>query len=281
MNAGTISTAGLSLMNHHMLALVIAMAGACTASLAAQAPQPLENAHAHNDYLQEHPLFDALDHGFTSIEADIFLVDGELLVGHDRDELKAHRTLESLYLRPLARRVQQQDGRVYETGERFLLLIDIKSDALDTYRHLEKVLLRHADMLTSVEDDVVRRGGVTVVITGARPSAAMLKANPRYAALDGRISDLDGGAKAHLMPMISDDWTAHFSWNGDGPMPADERARLHEIVRKAHAAGRAVRFWATPEREAVWTELRACGVDLIGTDDLDRLARFLRAFEER
>jgi hypothetical protein len=43
---------------------------------------PLANAHAHNDYEHKRPLFDALDNGFTSVEADVFLVDGKLLVGH-------------------------------------------------------------------------------------------------------------------------------------------------------------------------------------------------------
>ena len=66
---------------------------------AEQLPVPLPQAHAHNDYHHPRPLLDALDHGFCGVEADIFLVDGELLVGHDRTELKPERTLESLYLR--------------------------------------------------------------------------------------------------------------------------------------------------------------------------------------
>jgi hypothetical protein len=36
-----------------------------------------------------------------------------------------------------------------------------------------------------------------------------------------------------------------------------------------------VRFWATPEKVAVWEELRAAGVDLINTDQLADLRRFL------
>src|SRR6185436_16418009 len=61
---------------------------------------PLEHAHAHNDYLHTRPLLDALDHGFTSVEVDIFLVDGELLVAHTAREIKPDRTLEKLYLEP-------------------------------------------------------------------------------------------------------------------------------------------------------------------------------------
>src|SRR5262245_62295335 len=76
-------------------------------------PTPLANAHAHNDYSHDRPLFDALDHGFASVEADVFLVDGQFLVGHESAELKSDRTLESLYLMPLARRVRDNGGKVY------------------------------------------------------------------------------------------------------------------------------------------------------------------------
>ncbi len=41
--------------------------------------------------------------------------------------------------------------------------------------------------------------------------------------------------------------------------------------------GRRVRFWATPERVAIWNELHAAGVDLINTDDLAGLAKFLNS----
>ena len=50
---------------------------------------PLTNAHAHNDYEHTRPLFDALDQGFNSVEADVFLVDGKLLVGHTAFDLEA------------------------------------------------------------------------------------------------------------------------------------------------------------------------------------------------
>ncbi|CAN5909544.1 hypothetical protein BH11GEM2_BH11GEM2_29360 [soil metagenome] len=53
---------------------------------------PLEHAHAHNDYEHTRPLAEALEHGFTSVEADIWLVDGQLLVAHDRDKVDSSRT---------------------------------------------------------------------------------------------------------------------------------------------------------------------------------------------
>jgi glycerophosphoryl diester phosphodiesterase family protein len=235
----------------------------------------LENAHAHNDYLHDRPLFDALDHGFTSVEADIFLVDGQLLVGHTRGALKPDRTLESLYLAPLAERVHANDGHVYAKPGRFFLLIDVKDDARSTYSALQEVLARYSGMLTTIEAGKVRPGPITVVLTGNRPKIDPGDSHLRYAGLDGRLTDLGSRAPAHEMPMISDNWSKNFDWKGSGPMPQQEQAKLHSIVKQAHAAGRVVRFWETPENEAVWRELRAAGVDLINTDQLARLAKFL------
>src|SRR5688500_12101427 len=82
-------------------------------SLRAAETVPLLRAHAHNDYEHVRPLFDALDHGFCSVEADVYLIDGALLVAHDRKDVKPERTLSALYLSPLLDRVKRNGGRVY------------------------------------------------------------------------------------------------------------------------------------------------------------------------
>ena len=255
---------------------------ALASSFASAAPPdvvPLPNAHAHNDYLHARPLLDALDHGFTSVEADISPVEGTLLVGHQPSALKPERTLESLYLAPLAERVQKNGGQVFPNSKRFYLLIDFKGDPQETYRLLEPLLKKYSHMLTVVENGTLKPGAVTVVLTGNRPKLDPADAAPRYAALDGRLSDIDSKSPTTLMPMISDAWSANFHWQGVGHIPASDRAKLRDYVKRAHAGGRVIRFWATPENEAVWQELRSAGADLINTDQLDRLAKFLKTPE--
>ncbi|HEY0448120.1 phosphatidylinositol-specific phospholipase C/glycerophosphodiester phosphodiesterase family protein [Actinophytocola sp.] len=269
-----------------LLGLVAGAVPAATATPPQQRVEPLAQAHAHNDYEHARPLFDALDHGFTSVEADIFLVDGDLLVAHDPADLDPARTLRSLYLDPL--RQKALHGGIYP-GRRvdFQLLIDIKTEGESTYAALDSVLRspRYAFLWTSYRSGRVWRGPVTAVVSGNRPRATMEAQRSRVAFYDGRIanqSDLGPGADARLTPLVSDNWTTLFSWTGAGPMPADERAELRAIVRTAHDAGQRVRFWATPdvagpEREAIWRELVAAGVDHINTDDLAGLAGFLRS----
>jgi len=237
---------------------------------------PLSQAHAHNDYRHARPLVDALAHGFTSVEADIFLVAGKLLVGHDREELRPERTLEALYLDPLRERVRQNGGRVYPAGPVFTLLIDIKSDGEATYAALREMLAKYDEILSAVREGKVDERAVTVVVSGNRARETIAAEKVRRAAIDGRLSDLDSALPAHLLPLISDNWRNHFTWRGDGPMAEAERRKLRGMVRKAHDKGRRVRFWATPENRAVWRELVDAGVDLINTDDLAGLEDFLR-----
>ncbi|MDP9793651.1 glycerophosphoryl diester phosphodiesterase [Catenuloplanes nepalensis] len=266
--------------------LAVAAALLTIAAPAAQAApakvRPLPQAHAHNDYEHERPLLDALDHGFTSVEADIYLVDGELLVAHDPEDLRPGRTLEALYLDPLVERVRANRGRVYRGSPISLqLLIDIKNTGVATYTALDATLREYDKILTRYARGRVTTGAVTAVVSGDRPRELMESQTVRYAFYDGRMADLTAGAPASLIPLISDNWTNVFTWQGVGEFPADQRARLREIVTTAHADGRRVRFWATPDtpgpaRDAIWTALRRAGVDHINTDDLDGLETFLR-----
>jgi hypothetical protein len=249
---------------------------------AKQCNEALARAHAHNDYEHERPLFDALDQGFASVEADIWLIDGELRVAHDLEAVEPGRTLEALYLEPLRDLVRAQHGFVHPCFKHSLqLLIDIKSEGEPTYRALHKVLARYADILTVFTDWGVREGAVTAVISGNRPREVLQGQWLRFAGYDGRSADLGVETDAGFAPLISDNWTNLFTWVGVGAFSDQERSKLHDYVAEAHEHGQRVRFWATPEdpatREAVWAALIDAGVDYINTDDLAGLHAYLLA----
>src|SRR5258705_8249661 len=96
-----------------LLAVLLSVATAVTlASAPAEAHgrpgvKPLPQAHAHNDYEHARPLFDALDQGFCSVEADIFLVEGGLLVAHNPQKVKPEPTLQAPFLHPLPQTVKR------------------------------------------------------------------------------------------------------------------------------------------------------------------------------
>lgn len=241
---------------------------------------PLSGAHAHGDCDHDRPLLDALEHGFTSVEADVWYADGEVLVGHHRADTDPERTLAGLYLEPLADLAAAHGGSVFPEHTGFQLLIDLKHDHPDIYPAVEDALRQFPGLVSSWQDGELTEGALTAVVSGERPRAAMSSRLLRHAGYDGRLSDIGGGLHPTFMPLVSDDWTSAFTWTGHGPMPENERTRLREIVASAHADGHLVRFWATPDetgeaRASLWSELLDAGVDYLNTDDLAGLRDFL------
>ena len=237
---------------------------------------PLIQAHAHNDYEHAHPLTDALECGFCSVEADIHLVGGELLVAHDKSEAKPGRTLQALYLDPLRERVRTNGGHVYPDGPEFTLLVELKTDWKVTYPALRAVLTQYSEVLTKFPSkDRKETNAITVIVTGNRSKEMFDGESVRLAALDGSLADLDGGEPSALIPWISSSWQTSFKWNGRWTIPESEKEKLKAMVARAHMAGRRVRFWEAPDQEVFWQEMLNEGVDLINTDNLRGVRRFL------
>lgn len=230
----------------------------------------LPGAHAHNDYLHSRPLLDALKQGFCSVEADVHLMNGKLLVAHDPDQVDPARTLEGLYLKPLQERVTRKALR----GE-FFLMIDFKTEAESTYDALRGLLKNYSSMLTAFSSNAVTANAITIVISGNRPIHTLSDEPVRFAAIDGRLPDLQTNPPRSMMPWISDNWTKHFTWRGEEEFPDAERKKLDGWVKQAHEQGRKIRFWAVPDNARGWSVLRRAKVDLINTDKLADLRAFL------
>lgn len=247
---------------------------ALLAAAAWAAPVVLPRAYAHNDYEHARPLSDALDRGFFGVEADVHLRGRELLIGHTGGDIEAGVTLQSLYLDPLLARVRANKGSVYPGGPKgFLLMVEFKSDADESYLLLRDILRKYQEMLTVYYEDRVVERAVTVVITGHKPTDLLRQEPVRWAGIDGDLGDLDAPEKT-LYPTISDSWPAHFTWR-DGRVDEATRAKLSRVVAQAHAKGRRLRFYGIPDRVTAWQLMHRSGVDLINTDDLEGLRTFL------
>lgn len=233
---------------------------------------PFAPTHAHNDYEHERPLWDAISHGFLQVEADVWLIEGTFYVKHDRPQRLAQTpTLEALYLRPLAERVHQMHGRVYPgDSATFSLMIDLKHNGEAAYQALKKLLQPYEWLLKGPHPPL------RIFLSGARPVAVMLADTASWLGIDGRPEHLGQGIPAHKMPVISQRFNKVVNWSGKGPMPVSALEKLQTLTRQAHAEGKQVRLWATPEQESLWTTLLNAGVDYINTDELARLQAYLQ-----
>lgn len=235
----------------------------------------LPHAYAHNDYWHKRPLLDALDNGFTHVEADIYLRHSRLVVSHNPPFLGHRRTLESLYFRPLLQRFTS-DGECQQSPlDTIVLMIDIKSKGVRTIKALNRLLERYKPVLTSCEDGKLTIRNLTLVITGHRPMVWLEKDGPRYLFVDADLNRLD---RRRTLPDLyftaSCRYSRLISWKGRGQIPTSDQQRLTALVGQAHAMGAKVRLWGSPDKPRIWNFLISCGVDLINTDRLVALKNY-------
>ena len=240
------------------------------------------NAFSHNDYWREKPLWDALSYRFNCVEADLWLIDGELFVAHDRNEIKPERTFERMYLKPLTDLILKNGGKVYTNSDRpFFLMVDCKSSGEAIYPVLKKMIEPYKSLFCSVNDGVYKEGAVLLFLSGDRPFDTLPAEKNRHVFLDGRVSDLSKCIPHYLMPVISDNYTSHFSWNGEGAMPDEELQKMRHLIALTNQEGKMLRWWGAPETTSFKRFLLEEGVDLIGTDDLELLYQVLSGYSDR
>lgn len=238
---------------------------------------PLPEAFAHNDYEHKNPLFDALANGFTAIEADVHLINGELYVTHDAPVLVENvRTLKELYLDPLLRHIKNNKGQVYAGyNSPIYLMIDIKTDGEATYDILRKQLIDYSVILSSLHDVTTIPKPVRIIISGNRPVKTIEEDTIQLAGVDGRLPDLDKNYNTRFMPFISEAYSKILFWDGTGSIPEKEFEILKSVSGEVHHQGKKFRLWAAPENKNTWKALLDAGVDYICTDDLEKTKLFL------
>ena len=242
----------------------------CSSFSFSQSKFPHLQAHAHNDYEHKHPLRDALENGFISVEADVHLVNGKLLVSHGKPQQGAH-SLRELYLAPLDSLLAHQENKIYPNYQgTFYLMIDSKTEAESTYRAIQKEVSHFENLLCTTLSCPVK-----IFISGNRAISTMLKERYEGIALDGRPDDLGKGFSSELMPVISDHYSNWSSWKAKTRHLPDDLARIRQLAQKVHDEGKKLRLWAIPDHELAWNALLQVGVDFINTDSLNTLHRFL------
>jgi alkaline phosphatase len=231
--------------------------------------QPLhysaQNAHSHNDYEQVHPFQSAWHASFGSIEADIFLVDGRLLVAHSRAELSRNRSLEDLYLEPLLAALKQNGNFPYaDTALHLQMLIDIKTDSVKTLDALVSLLKKYPALTNSPR--------LTWVISGNRPAAENFNSYPDFIWFDGELHQAYSTKALSRIRMLSDNLSRYTKWKGKDILPEKDSLLLKQIISKAHQLRKPVRFWDAPDFREAWETLMRLGVDYINTDHITELS---------
>lgn len=234
----------------------------------AQARYTAAHVHAHNDYVQPIPFFTAYHQQVGSIEADVFLRNGELYVAHEPRQIRPENTLEALYLQPLQTMIAKNNGNAYPRKEAALqLLIDLKTAGPATLPVLVQQLARYPTL--------IRNPRVRIVISGHKPAPATWAQYPAYIYFDGTPGEKYTAAEQKRLGLVSASFRQYTQWNGKGLIIKEEREKIQRVIDSVHRQQQKIRFWATPDNSNTWQTLMRLGVDYIGTDDVMGLTGYL------
>jgi alkaline phosphatase len=236
--------------------------------------QPLHytvaNTHSHNDYEQSAPFWAAWQQQFGSIEADIWLVGGKVLIGHDREEIRSGRTLEEFYVKPLLACIEKNRGYPYSDSSRHLqILIDVKADSVATLAALIALLdkypaLEHCSCLKWV-------------ISGNRPAPSLYTTYPPFIAFDGILHARYTPDELSRIAMMSDDLRHYTRWDSRTGIPDAGLDSLKQAITNSHALHLPVRLWDAPDFPGAWHQLIQLQVDYLNTDHIAELAAYLNS----
>ena len=224
--------------------------------------------HSHNDYLQPVPFWDAFSAGCASIEVDVILQEGELMVAHEKESIQASRTFESLYLKPIQQGVDL--GLIDEFN--FHLLVDIKTEAYSTLDLLVKQTQPYSPILYSPENP----RGLKLIISGGRPKSDDYVKYPSWVFFDYQSKELTAELPWEKIGMVSLSFPRFSVWNGKGRMVESQRQQLQAFIDLVHSFDRPVRFWASPDGKTAWRAFHEMGIDYINTDRPAEANKYLR-----
>ena len=223
---------------------------------------------AHNDYARALPFYTAYELQVGYIEADVFLMDGEILVAHHKQEIESGKTLETLYLKPLLKQINKNKGSVYQDPSRTLtLMVDLKTEGDVTLRAVVDQIEKYPDLLSC--------STLHFLISGSVPDPVKWNDYPPFIYFDGRPGISYTPEQLKKISMISTSFGAHINWNGSGKIPEKAQNKIRVLVDEAHSKGKKFRFWATPDFQNAWQELMDLQMDVIVTDDVTALAAYL------
>lgn len=259
-------------MLKYALLLVLA-AGVATA----RAERPML-IHSHNDYARCVPFYQAYAQHVASIEADLFLHDGVLLVGHDEEDLRADLTFEKLYVEPLVELFARNGGQAWrDSDEPLQLMIELKSETDPTLRAVTALLDRWPEVFD------VRRNprAVRIAVTGRVPAPEDFDRYAPYVRFDGAWDVDYTPAQLERVALVSANFRDFSQWNGKGSILPSELPRLRQVIDRAHAWGKPVRFWNAPEGTTTYYTFYNLGIDYINTDRPETCAAFFADFANK
>ena len=234
------------------------------------------NAHSHNDYAQNTPFYPAYYAHCGSIEADVWAVRGVLYVAHDSSGITASKTMEELYLQPIAKEFRKNGGKAWsDITATFQLMVNLKTAVEPTLSLLVQAFKKYPDVF----DSNANPNAVRIVITGHRPQPSEFKKYPIWISFDGSLSLKYEDQQLKRVALYSENMADLTDWKGRTPLSENDENKLRQTIGTVHGLNKKIRFLNSPDTSYAWRTLMKLKVDYLNTDHIQDLAIYIENYK--
>ncbi len=122
------------------------------------------------------------------------------------------------------------------------------------------------------------KNSVRIVITGNRPEPGKFISYPSFVYFDGNVALKYSKKQLKRIALYSENFRNFSSWNGEGEIMENEKARLEGVINSVHSMKKKIRFWNAPDDINSWNTFMKMKIDFINTDHIVKLTGFLNNY---
>lgn len=232
--------------------------------------------HAHNDYEKDRPLSEALKYGFQSIEADIFLHRGRLVVSHVPLRLDFKPDLEELYFKPLTKLWEQQFFSHYPACP-LRLMIDMKNASAPAVDSLRRLVTRYAGLFVGPQ------APVRIILSGGARRSLMKPADTVMWGLDDGVKALWEKAQAPdaFTAQASMAWPAFKKRYLKARSAHQQDSLVKQLTAWFRERSIPLRLYAAGNNPRQWKRLADWGFSVINVDRYKRARDWLNHYQKK
>lgn len=228
----------------------------------------IDKAISKDDHKRKEPLTEALNVNLAGVSL-------KAKVGKDGSIKCDGKLFEELYLKPLLKRANENNGWIYANRpDEFILFVDVDGDSTAAFRSFEKYFEIYSSILSSFAEGKRNKKAIKLVLTGDIPRTKILEATNRYCTVDEPIQKIDSRYDGNSISISTLNFKKQFNWDGNQNMPNMQYHSYISYLKNARKAGHLSFITNIPQTPNAWGIMLEAGADYLEIEDFEAFIVF-------
>lgn len=223
----------------------------------------IDRAISKDDHKRKTPLTEALNANLAGVSL-------KAKVGKDGLVKCNGKLFEELYLKPLQKKANENNGWIYANHpDEFILFVDVDGDSTIAYQAFEKYFETFNSILSSYVNGKRNKKAVRLVLTGDIPRSRILETPNKYCTVDEPIQKIDNRYDGNSISISTLNFKKQFNWDGTQNMPNMQYHSFISYLKNARKAGHLSFITNIPQSPNCWGIMLEAGADYLEIENFE------------